>query len=211
MGFYKETSLRMERFTAMIETIPTHTTKMNTILIETIGFRNALSEMPKMVIQSIRHNVTSTMESETKYLREELSKASETLNQIPTTLNIYVEQVNTLKYVKEKMEDFNQRFNSIQKLQKQGKNFKVSTNLSIAIDDVKVLYDNLPQLLKNAQEGLRKNKEVMEKIMHSSSLTLSKKIKAFEKKYAEHYLIDKTRLDECHETLEELFKRSKAI
>jgi hypothetical protein len=52
----------------------------------------------------------------------------------------------------------------------------------------------------------------MEKIMKSSSNVLSKKIKAFEKKYIETYLKDgKGRLDDCGDTLEELFKRSKAI
>lgn len=44
--------------------------------------------------------------------------------------------------------------------------------------------------------------------MHSSSLVLSKKIKAFEKKYVETYLQDRTRIEDCAETLEELFKRS---
>ena len=47
--------------------------------------------------------------------------------------------------------------------------------------------------------------------MNSSSSVLSKKIKAFEKKYVETYLHDKSRLDDCGDTLEELFKRSKAI
>ena len=44
--------------------------------------------------------------------------------------------------------------------------------------------------------------------MQSSSLVLSKKIKAFEKKYVETYLQDKSRLEDCADTLEELFKRS---
>lgn len=51
----------------------------------------------------------------------------------------------------------------------------------------------------------------MEKIMLSSSLVLSKKIKAFEKKYVETYLQDKARLDDCADTLEELFKRASKI
>jgi uncharacterized Fe-S cluster-containing protein len=51
----------------------------------------------------------------------------------------------------------------------------------------------------------------MQTIMHTSSDTLSKKVRAFEKKYIETYLKDKSRIDDCHQTLEELFKRSKAI
>lgn len=51
----------------------------------------------------------------------------------------------------------------------------------------------------------------MEKIMLSSSMVLSKKIKAFEKKYVQTYLQDKGRIEESQDTLEELFKRSSNI
>lgn len=47
-------------------------------------------------------------------------------------------------------------------------------------------------------------------MLHSST-ALSKKIKSFEKKYVEQYLKDKVKLEDPGETLEELFKRSKAI
>lgn len=47
--------------------------------------------------------------------------------------------------------------------------------------------------------------------MKSSSTVLSKKIKAFAKKYEETYLREKGRLEDCGGTLEELFKRSKAV
>ena len=66
----------------------------------------------------------------------------------------------------------------------------------------------LPELVKKANESLHSNKGTMERIMKNSSNTLSKKIKAFEKKYVETYLQDKSRVESCHETLEELFKRS---
>eukprot|EP00347_Sterkiella_histriomuscorum_P003578 403363751 len=116
MGFYKETWLLMDRYNAMIEKIPPGNTKLGTILVETLSLKKYLHELPKRVIDSIRHNVTLTMETETKSLREELSKTSEILDQLPTSLNVYVEQVNTLKYVKEKQEDFSQKFQTINKL-----------------------------------------------------------------------------------------------
>ena len=55
--------------------------------------------MPKDVLDSIRHNIIGTMEQETRTLKEELSKTTEILDQLPTSLNTYVEQVNTLKYI----------------------------------------------------------------------------------------------------------------
>lgn len=73
------------------------------------------------------------------------------------------------------------------------------------------LKNELPEKEKLAREQLAQNKDTMEKIMKSSSSVLSKKIKAFEKKYVETYLSDPSRLADCGDTLEELFKRSKAI
>ena len=96
----------MDKFAMTIDTIPNSNTKMGTILVETLSLKKYLAELPKKVIESIRSNVTNTMETETKSLREELSKTSEILDQLPGSLNVYVEQVNTLKYVKEKQEEF---------------------------------------------------------------------------------------------------------
>jgi hypothetical protein len=107
MSFYKETWVEMAKFAAMVEDIPSSNIKLGTILVETLSLKKYLAELPKRVIDSIRNNVTNTMETETKSLREELSKTSEILDQLPGSLNVYVEQVNTLKYVKEKQEEFN--------------------------------------------------------------------------------------------------------
>ena len=92
----------MDKYTHLIGKVPTSNTRLGTIMVETLSLKKYLAELPKQVIDSIRHNVTLTMETETKTLREELSKCSEILDQLPTSLNVYVEQVNTLKYVKEK-------------------------------------------------------------------------------------------------------------
>ena len=72
-------------------------------------------------------------------------------------------------------------------------------------------YNNLDDWIETTKQNLKDNKGTMEEIMHHSSAALSKKIKSFEKKYTESYLKDKSKLDDCAETLEELFKRSKAI
>ena len=47
--------------------------------------------------------------------------------------------------------------------------------------------------------------------MFKSQEVLSIKIKAFEKKYVETYLQDKTRLERSKETLDELLRRSQAV
>jgi len=63
-------------------------------------------------------------------------------------LNTYVEQVNTLKYIDHKREDFDAKFQTIQKLYQQCRqdNTKISLNLQMAIEEVKNLYQNLPKL-----------------------------------------------------------------
>jgi hypothetical protein len=85
--------------------------------METASLKKMLSEMPKQIDESIRTNVTQTIDSETKILKEELSSTSDTLDKIPSTLNVYVDQVNTLKYLKEKQKDFDKKFQTIEKLQ----------------------------------------------------------------------------------------------
>jgi|TARA_B110001469_G_C9601857_1_gene299074 hypothetical protein len=118
--------------------------------------------------------------------------------------------VNTLKYINHKRADFEAKFETINKQSKQD-NIRVSASLLLAIEEVRTLHANLPKLEQTSREQLAQNKDTMEKIMKSSSTVLSKKIKAFEKKYVETYLHDESRLDDCGDTLEELFKRSKAI
>ena len=88
------------------------------------------------------------MEQETKTLKEELGKTSEILDQLPTSLNTYVEQVNTLKYIGHKQHVFEAKYKQIEKLNDLCKteNIKVTANLQQAIQDVKTLYHNLPKL-----------------------------------------------------------------
>lgn len=213
MGFYNETFEKMTYFDTIIEKVPNSTTPLGTILMETMTIRKQLQEMPQNIMNSIRHNVTQTMDNETRMLKEDLSKTSEILEQTPTSLNVYVEQVNTLKYVKQKQKDFDSRYDIIHKLKKKclEDNIKVLPSIEMSIAHVQSLYKNLPKLCEKAREGLSKNKESMEKIMKGSSAALSKKIKAFERKYVENYLQDQSRLEDCSITLEELFKRSTAI
>lgn len=80
MTFYKDTWSQMDKYTNLISKIPTSNTKLGTILVETLSLKKYLSELPKQVIDSIRNDVTKTMEDETKTLREELSKCSEILD-----------------------------------------------------------------------------------------------------------------------------------
>jgi len=70
----------MDKYALMVDKIPNSNTKMGTILVETLSLKKYLAELPKKVIDSIRSNVTNTMETETKSLREELSKTSEILD-----------------------------------------------------------------------------------------------------------------------------------
>jgi phenylpyruvate tautomerase PptA (4-oxalocrotonate tautomerase family) len=49
-------------------------------------------------------------------LKEELSSTSDTLDKNPTTLNVYVDQVNTLKYLREKQAEFDKKMDTITRL-----------------------------------------------------------------------------------------------
>lgn len=150
MGFYKETWAKMEEFNGLIANVASGNpaSKKSSITVETATLKKQLTEMPRQVIESIRHNVTQTMEQETKTLREELGKTSEILDQLPTSLNTYVEQVNTLKYIDHKQAEFDAKYQTINKLNEQcrSEHIKVGVNLQMAIAEVETLYENLPRL-----------------------------------------------------------------
>ena len=156
MGFYKETWAKMEEFNGLIANVASGNpaSKKSSITVETATLKKQLTEMPRQVIESIRHNVTQTMEQETKTLREELGKTSEILDQLPTSLNTYVEQVNTLKYIDHKQAEFDAKYQTINKLNEQcrSEHIKVGVNLQMAIAEVETLYENLPRLQKTSAE-----------------------------------------------------------
>jgi hypothetical protein len=157
MDFYKETWLRMKRFYNIISRIPSHSTRRGTILVVTLGFKTDLNEHPKNVIDSIRFNVASTIEKETRALKDDLYKAVETLEQAPSSINIYLEQINMCKYVKLKMPEFEQKFTSIDNLNDLCKQIisKIGNTLQEDIERVKDLYEKLPSKLEEAEEALK--------------------------------------------------------
>ena len=160
MGFYNETFEKIQYFNQIIARVPNSNSRLGTILLETLTLKKQLSEMPAQIMNSIRHNVTQTMDNETRLLKEDLSKTSEILEQTPTSLNVYVEQVNTLKFVKQKQKDFDSKYDIIHRLKKQclDDNIKVSPSIEMSIAHVQSLYLGLPKLCIKAQEGLKKNK-----------------------------------------------------
>ena len=91
MGFYKETWAKMQVFTGIIERVPMQPIRFRTIQLETITEKKLLEEIPKKIVESIKHNVTKTIETEARVLKDELAKTSEVLEQMPTSLNVYVE------------------------------------------------------------------------------------------------------------------------
>jgi hypothetical protein len=90
------------------------------------------------------------MSNETKALREDLTRAIDILMQTPVSLNIYVEQVNTLKYIRERMPDFKNKFSSIEKLSQLCKKHKIAIKKDLLeeIDKVKVVYEKIPDNVK---------------------------------------------------------------
>ena len=91
MGFYKETWAKCTIFTERIAQIPNNPLRFRTIQLETITEKKLLTDIPARIVESIKHNVTKTIESESRVLKDELARTSEILEQSPTSLNVYVE------------------------------------------------------------------------------------------------------------------------
>ena len=210
---YKETMKQMADFKKRIAELPEKNPRCGTITFECLSLKKQLQEIPKKITESIQHNFKGTMIEDTKALKEELSTLSDVLDQMPVSLNIYVSQNSMLKFADQKKEDFENKWITIQELFDECRTtgIKPGIELEYAVEEVKRLYEALPALKQKASDGLKSNKGKMEEIIKTSSMALSNKIKSFERQYVEHYMLDKARLEDCAETLEELLKRSNAI
>ena len=164
MDFYNDTWDKLEDFEEKIRAVPSVSSRLGTIVVETNSLKQRVTEMPRRVIAAMRHSVIQTMEQETKSLKEELGKTSEILDQVPTSLNTYVEQVNTLKYIAHKRKAFEDKFQTIERLRELCKkeNIQVGANVRVAIEDVTQFYHRLPKLEESSAEALAQNKGTME-------------------------------------------------
>lgn len=88
---YKETMLKMKEFNKRIAEVPDKSLRFGTITFECSTLRKYLLKIPQKIIESITHNFKGTLMEDTKQLKEELSKTSEVLDQMPVSLNIYVD------------------------------------------------------------------------------------------------------------------------
>ena len=91
MNIYQSTYKKMEEYKKTIANIPSQAQRMGTILIETNSLKKSLAAMPAKVLDGIQQNMQDTMMQETKTLKEDLTKITEILSPLPTSLNTYVE------------------------------------------------------------------------------------------------------------------------
>lgn len=210
---YKETIKKLEDYNRRIAKVPEAKGQFGTILLECSTLKKRLVSIPKDINDQINHNFKGTLTEDMRQLKEELSKITEVLEQMPVSLNIFVDQKNILKYAEQKKTELDTRWTTCQSLYTQctQNGNKAGVDLDNLKLDLEKLFNELPGYKAKAQHNLAANKSKMEEIIKTSSLALSNKIKSFESKYVEFYLQDKSRIENTGETLDELKRRDTAI
>ena len=66
--FYKLTWIKLEQLDSIIQRIPDTNIRLGSLLLESASLKKSLADMPRQIVQSIRTNVTQTIENETKAL-----------------------------------------------------------------------------------------------------------------------------------------------
>ena len=145
----KQTWLQMDKFNSMIDEVPAHPMRFNSIVLCTPEFREQLASIPRQVVQSIESRVVEQLERVTSALKQDLGKSAEILQQTPNVLNVYVEQVNTIKALRETADELNQRFDSLKKFSElcSSDRIVVSEQLSASIAEIERYFEQLPGLL----------------------------------------------------------------
>jgi hypothetical protein len=70
-----------------------YNTHFKSIQIETNKLKKYLTDFPKNVFDAIKVKLTYTMDSEVGKIKEELARIFQSLDQSPSNLNVYIDQV----------------------------------------------------------------------------------------------------------------------
>lgn len=90
MEAYNNTRSKMKSFEESKKRVPARNLQFGAIMIETATLRKQLEEMPREVNKSLRDNMTDTLKQIAEKLKDDISKYSDSLEQLPTQLNTYI-------------------------------------------------------------------------------------------------------------------------
>ena len=213
VSYYMDNWIQISKWKKIIGDIPSEGVEYQRIIIDPRPLKQYLVIAPKQLFNTILSMLQTRMEEEVMNVKKELMTLYKSLDQIPNTLNVYIDQVNSAKYLEEKTHHFTDRIEQTENLASLCKEEKINIPLSVEmqVKDLSPLFIELKNLCKVSQKRIKENKGNMEKIIQSSSSMLSLKIKGFEDKYRSTYLSDKVKLNDTRTTLEELEKRASAI
>ena len=89
--------------------------------------------------------------------------------------------------------------------------FTVKDQVSQTIKELDSYIEKLPLLIRQSSDRLEIQRPQMQQQMKQSCQTLTTKIKAFEKKYVEHYVDDSSKLQDPQSAISEIKYRQKMI
>ena len=71
----------MQTFQETIHKLPMTPLRFRTIQLETLTQKKELENIPKKIVESIKHNVAKTIDNETKALKDEIARLVEILEE----------------------------------------------------------------------------------------------------------------------------------
>jgi hypothetical protein len=107
---YKETIKKLKDYEQRIAQMPEERNRFVTVLLDCVTLKKKLSVIPKEINNQINHNFKGTLMEDMRQLKEELSKITEVLEQMPVSLNTFVNQKTTLKYAEQKQSELDARW-----------------------------------------------------------------------------------------------------
>jgi hypothetical protein len=144
---FRDTKKRIGEFEKSIAKLPDTNKGFGHIQLLCEHVKKYLIRIPREIESQINHNFKDTLMEDMRQLREELGKVSDVLEQFPTTLNIYVDQKNTLKYCEQKDTEFKERFDSCMDLYNQCKaTSQTGADLDTMRNELTKLNKTLPNL-----------------------------------------------------------------
>lgn len=214
IAFYREHFSEVNSYQETVSALPVANVNVGMFTLDTALVRSELLELPTRVYRRLHDRLQSVVTTESADLRGEVYIHYTMLDERAATLPQYAQQLQSLSVLKsEKVKKLQERLDFLQECLKLCKkeNIRIAAPVQLDCDDARIMLTQLPEKIAKAEAACQESKPFFEQQIVRNAEKLSRKIRKFEEKYKEHYLMDNSKVSSPEGVLRDLEKRETAL
>lgn len=214
IAFYREHFSEVNSYQETVSALPIANVNVGMFTLDTAFVRSELLELPTRVYRRLHDRLQSVVTTESADLRGEVYIHYTMLDERAASLPQYSQQLQSLSTLKsEKVHRLQERLDFLQECLKLCKkeNIRIPAPVQLDCDDARIMLAQLPEKIAKAEAACQESKPFFEQQIIRNADKLSRKIRKFEEKYKEHYLMDSSKVSSPEGVLRDLEKRETAL